>query len=402
MCYTFAMKKYKVIVAFTIDGTAGRECLSGIFNFINRGRPWIIKFFQDPQMLTPDFIRQQIEEGANGFITGFRTFNDSLRTLEKSQIPVVFTDYPKNERPDSRHDNFLIRMDDLTIGRNAAKYFYSRATFRSYAFIPTATAMRWSTFRERGYRLELGKHGIIPRKPKPHNDLKEFLLSLPKPAAVFASSDYDAIQTIETCHDIGVRIPDQLAILGVDNDELLCNSSRPTLSSIHPDHVSLGFQGAKALDYLMTKRRLPKSIPTAIQALKIVERDSSHIIPPAGHLIRDALTFIRENALKGISVDDVARELHVSKRLLYARFKQMQEEPIHQTLLNIRLGEVKRKLTHTSLPVKAIAEECGFGSGNRLSHLFKERFGLSPADYRVRSASSVSPRFPQKSKAVTR
>ena len=96
------MSRKNVIVAFTISSIAGRNCLSGVFDYVNSGHDWNIQFIQHPEELTKDFVRQAIKNGASGFITGFRTRTDGLRALEESYIPVVFTDYPDAKRPTVR------------------------------------------------------------------------------------------------------------------------------------------------------------------------------------------------------------------------------------------------------------------------------------------------------------
>ena len=381
------MKSKNVIVAFTLGGISGRNCLSGVFDFVNAGHDWKITFLQNPSELTGATVRHAVQVGIDGFITGFRERTEGMAALETADIPVVFTDYPRSETPDASHKNFLIRNDDISIGREGAKYLRSRGTFRSYAFIPTQTPTRWSTLRERGFRLQLSETGIMPLRLHSTDDMVRFLKWLPKPAAVMASTDYMAVQVIEVCHAAKLRVPEQIAVIGVDNDELLCNASRPTLTSIQPDHEGLGHAGAKILDCMMAGRKVPKSITTHIKSLGVIERDSTRIIPPAGYIIREALAFIRSNATKGINVDDVVKRIGVSRRLLYLRFQQMNGKSIHETILNARLEAAKRKLTTTSATLSQIATECGIGSANRLSHLFHDQFGIYPSDFRERQSS---------------
>ena len=381
------MSRKNVIVAFTISSIAGRNCLSGVFDYVNSGHDWNIQFIQHPEELTKDFVRQAIKNGASGFITGFRTRTDGLRTLEESYIPVVFTDYPRCETPDGSRLSHLICNDDIQIGREGAKHLRSRGAFRSYAFIPTPTHTRWSTLRERGFRLQLMEAGEIPARFNPSNNLQDFLSCLQKPAAIMAATDYVAIQTMEACKAANLSIPEQVAIIGVDNDELLCNSSRPTLTSIKPDHEGLGRLGAKILDCMMNGQKIPKTIPSQVMCLGVVERDSTRIVPPAGYIVRESLAFIRANATRGITVNDVIKHIGTSRRLLYLRFKQMTGKPIHETILDCRLEAAKRKLKQTNAPLSQIAKECGIGSANRLSHLFHERFGLYPCSFRKKSAS---------------
>ena len=378
------MATRKVIVAFTIDGSPGRDCLSGVFDFVNTGHDWNIQFVQDPNELTPLFVRKAVRDGVSGIITGFRERTDGLMELESAPLPVVFTDYPKNETPKPGCNNYLIRNDDIAIGREGARHLLARGTFQSFAFIPTQTRSRWSTLRERGFRLQLGESGIVPRKFQPGHELATFLAELPKPAAIMSATDYCAVQVIEACRTAKMSVPDQIAVVSVDNDELLCNTSRPTISSIQPDHEGLGRIGAEILDRMMSGRKPPRNTPTLVKSRGVIERDSTRVVPPAGYVLREALAYIRSDATKGIGVDDVVRHVGVSRRLLYLRFRQMHGKSIHETILDTRLAAAKRKLSETNLPLARIAADCGFGSANRLSHAFFEKFSTYPTAFRGR------------------
>ena len=382
------MNMKNVIAAFTIGNIAGRNCLSGMFDFVNEGYNWKIRYMQSPDELTPEVVTKAIADKVDGIITGFRKRSDGMDALEKANIPVVFTDYPRCGTPDISQHNQLICNDDIQIGREGAKHLRSRGAFRSYAFIPTPTHTRWSTLRERGFRLQLMEAGATPSRFDPSDNLENFLLCLQKPAAIMAATDYVAMQTMEACKAAHLSIPEQVAIIGVDNDELLCNSSRPTLTSIKPDHEGLGRLGAKILDCMMNGRKIPKTIPSKVMCLGVVERDSTRIVPPAGYIVRESLAFIRNNATHGITVNDVIKHVGVSRRLLYLRFKQMTGKPIYETILDCRLEAVRHKLKQTTASLSQIAKECGIGSANRLSHLFYERFGQYPCDFRKKSTST--------------
>lgn len=377
------MKTKNVIVALTIGSIAGRNCLSGVFDFVNAGHPWKIRYMQNPDELTPDVVKHAATNGIDGVITGFRERTEGMAALENSPIPVVFTDYPRNEAPDASRHNFLIRNDDIAIGREGVKHLISRGTFRSYAFVPTPAPTRWSTLRERGFRLQVAESGQMPRRfNSQKDDLVRFLSGLQRPTAVMAATDYMAVQVIEACNAAKLSVPEQIAVIGVDNDELLCTASRPTLTSIKPDHEGLGRFGARILDCMMAGRKVPKSISTHVKSLGVVERDSTRTVPPAGYIMREALAYIRSNAAKGIGVDDVVKHIGVSRRLLYLRFQQMNGKSIHETILDTRLEVVKHKLKQTTAPLSQIAAECGFSSANRLSHLFFGRFSVYPSDFR--------------------
>ena len=179
-----------------------------------------------------------------------------------------------------------------------------------------------------------------------------------------------------------MRIPRQVAVLGVDNDELLDESSDPPLSSIMPDHEKLGFVAARELERLMSvpKRRSPA--PFLARPVKIVERESALACSPAAHLLTRATDFIRKNATKGIRVDDVARFLGVSRRLADLRFQQFSGESINEMITNCKLEAVKKLLATTTRPIKIVSEACGYSDLAYLKTLFKRRYGCTMRDWR--------------------
>ena len=126
-----SMRSKNVIVAFTIGNIAGRNCLSGVFDFVNAGHDWKLEFLQNPGELTPDTVENAVRNRVDGIITGFRERTDGMTALESAPVPVVFTDYPRNETPNGSSNNFLIRNDDIAIGREGARHLLARGTFRS-------------------------------------------------------------------------------------------------------------------------------------------------------------------------------------------------------------------------------------------------------------------------------
>jgi LacI family transcriptional regulator len=178
-------------------------------------------------------------------------------------------------------------------------------------------------------------------------------------------------------------VPEQVALIGVENDEFVCNCSRPSLSSIQPANRDVGYRAAVELDRLM--RGIPGDWRVVLRnpVEKLVERESSRVLPPAGHLIRDALAYIRENACNGLRASDVSRHLHVSRRLLDLRFNQIQKSSVLDAITEVRINEAKRRLEKTGDSMSEIATACGYRSAARLSKAFRARTGLTPSDWRA-------------------
>ena len=372
----------KVIVSLSSNSIAARECFIGVFNYVNEGHDWQMRIIPSPQEITPKTVADALRDGVNGILTGIDRDTPGFRAIVESGIPVAFINTPPNWRPVTGHPIAVLHNDDMSIGRIGAEFFHKIGRFRSYAFVPTEEKTFWSTYRKRGFRTALATHSIQSTTyNRRKSSLEEWLVSLPKPVAVMAVSDRVAIGVVEACSRTGLSIPAQVAILGVDNDELYCVNSRPTLSSVHPNHVELGRRAAESLDRMM--RRGVGRRTVFVPPIRIVERESTRTIPPAGHLIQQALDFIRQRYGDGIGVRDVAKHLHVSEPLLRLRFRQMQGRSVRDTLLGVRLDEAKKLLAETRLPISEVARKCGFASTCRMVHFFTERTGVPPSAWRA-------------------
>ena len=213
--------------------------------------------------------------------------------------------------------------------------------------------------------------------------LDDWIMALDKPAAVMATNDVTGTRVIEACHTARIDVPGQVAVIGVDNDEIVCNGIRPTLSSLHPNHVELARRAAEELDRIMRgKRKTGTTI--LVPPLGIIERASTKKIPPAGALIKSALAYISAHATEGITAADVARHLKVSRELLRFRFRTMYGKSVRDQILDVRFSAVNNLLATTDYDLGYISTHTGFSSANFLSHAYKDKFGCSPSEFRKR------------------
>jgi len=172
-------------------------------------------------------------------------------------------------------------------------------------------------------------------------------------------------------------------VLGIDNDVLLCEATRPTLSSLHIDPESLGAAAAGELSRLFRAKAPPKQIRRVVDTrIRVAERESTHPVAPAAHLIEAALAFITQHREEPLSVKDVVRHLGVSRRLVDLRFRQFAGETVLQAITRIRLEEAAARIRKTPGPVSRIARTLGFADISYFTALFGKRFGLSPTAYR--------------------
>ena len=378
--YTLGMKR--VLVASTIKGIAGRNCLSGVFDYVNGGRDWSIRFLQDSQSLGAREVRSVVAAGIDGVIACLRELDEAYRILAESGVPMVQIHDPDPDRAISRPRGYAkLLNDDVATGRLAVRHFLERGAFNSFGFVPTPERTAWSVRRERGFRLELASSFQVVLTPRKHS-LEDFISSMAKPVALFCATDVEAVNALAACRKLRLNVPRQVAVLGVDDDDILCESCRPTLSSIRTDDFALGKCAARELDRMMRRPSKPSPRQILVAPKGVTLRDSTRTVSPAAHLIRNGLSFIKRNAASGITVADVVRHLGVSPSLARTRFASVHGKSIRNVILDERLSIAKRLLKTTRQPIGSIARRSGFGSACRMSHFFIERLGMSPAAWR--------------------
>ena len=387
------MKRTKrVAIVLRMSGTAGRDILTGIFYFTRSNSNWRTRLFQMPDEFTPDAFKTEMAVGLDGIIASEPGPDETARLVRESGVPVSFIGDPGPILSERKDHIAFTRNDDEMIGRMGANYLASLGQRRSYGFVPTVSNQYWSASRLKGFSAALAAKktnvdvfispGAAAGSREDLAALRDWLAALPKPAAVMASWDTRATQVLAMCKDAQIKIPNQVAVLGVDNDELLDESSDPPISSILPNHEQLGYAAARVLNNLMSGRHARSSAPFLVKPVKIVERESAVASAPAAHLLSRATAYIRKNAAKGIKVKDVADFLGVSRRLADLRFQQFSGETINETITRHRLDAVKKFLATTNRPIKTISEECGYTDPSYLKVLFKRRFGCTMREWR--------------------
>ena len=210
--------------------------------------------------------------------------------------------------------------------------------------------------------------------------LAKWLKSLPKPVGIFTATDIRARNVIETCKHANLKIPEEVAIVGVDNDELFCEMTSPKLSSVAIDAEGAGYESAKALHRLMQGE---KTVPmTFFGAQRVVSRRSSDVFLVDDLLVREAVGFIRDHYTLPITVQDVAKTLDVSRRQLEIRFKKVLGRSLFGEIKKRRLHQVRNLLTETDFSLDEIAELSGFQSKNYLVNVFRKEFGTTMMAFR--------------------
>lgn len=375
-------RKNVLILLWSSTISSGRDFLAGFARRARHRRDWNLHLRISKKTLEPNILHAIKLGGYHGIVTD----EDSYNSIPKGVIPeetsvVVFGTY----NPAAPENVVFVQNDNAAIGRFGGQYLFNLGKFRSFGFVPTEVEHGWARIRAEAFSKEIARHRAESRVFD-HNDrstsLKAWLASLPKPAAVMAACDTTALEVIETCKRTKLAIPGQLSILGVDNDELLCEFDNPTISSVLPRHDTVGEMAVTALAKMFRNPRTSKPRVTICDKQTVVERESTAPLSPATHLITSALAFIRQNATKAITTDDVVRHLGVSRSLAALRFREYQGETIREVILRTRLEEVKKRLSTTQLSVTKVARVCGFTDIPHLQMVFKKHFGVPMGKWR--------------------
>jgi LacI family transcriptional regulator len=211
--------------------------------------------------------------------------------------------------------------------------------------------------------------------------LCDWIKNLPKPVGIMACFDILGRQVLEACRQIEAAVPDDVAVVGVDNDELLCELADPPLSSVAPDAHRTGYVAAELLDQLMSGKSVPPH-GHFIEPLAVVVRASSDVLAIEDPDVSHAMRFIRERACDGINVQDVLQSVPLSRRVLEGRFRKLVGRTPHEEIDRVRLDRVKELLRESELPLTEIAVRTGYEHVEYLSVVFKKRTGQPPSEYR--------------------
>ena len=385
-------RSFRVLVSAWISRVGGRDTLTGIFRYIAKNPSWQLTIAQNNEEFTPDLVRTAKDKGFDGIIATIPGSEETLSALTETPLPVVIKNVRSQMFGARRGPTTFIYNDNESIGRLAANMFLKNGHYASFAYVPEFDE-EWCKERGDSFCARLAENGAdcrvfgseaFPRNPSSDKDrLATFLKGLPKPAAVYASTDQCALHVLEVSSSAGISIPHQMSLLGTDNDEFLTLHTAPPISSILPGHVAMGFKAASELAKLMRGNHAKfKHNSIYISPVSVIERASTRPTLPATTLISNIKAYISAHSCERISVTDVVSHVGVSRSLAEIRFRQIEGKSIRQAIEERRLREAAQLLKKSTLSIKEIAKRCGFSGQNRLSHVFKVRFGLAPKHYR--------------------
>jgi LacI family transcriptional regulator len=369
-------------VALLIETSNGyaRGLLEGIIGYLRDHDPWLIALPEQRRGESPPAWLKRWN--GDGIIARIET-PEIARAIARTGLPTVDV---SAARPLSTVP--WVETDDAAIARLAFDHFLQRGLKR-LAFVGDGQ-FKWSQFRQHHFVSAAEAHAIpmdvfaaapqlsaLQRRDR----LRRWLLKLPRPCGVFACYDIQAQQVLDLCRELSLRVPEDLAVLGVDNDPLLCNLCSPPLSSVIPDSYLTGYTAAALLTAQLQGQTVPPQA-TLIPPLGVETRRSTDMLAIEDTEVARALAVIRERACEAIDVADVLRQVGISRRVLESRFRRWVGHTPHAEIVRVRLDRVQQLLLDTDLPLAAIADRTGFAYPEYLSAVFRRQHGMSPSEYR--------------------
>jgi LacI family transcriptional regulator len=370
-----------------------REFLGGVARYARKHGPW---GFQISAGESEQVMSGARPWGADGIIARISD-RHMAETILKSRVPTIMLG-SSDER--LLPEGSLISLVDVSsnaeqVAQLAVDYFLRRR-LRGFAYVGVE-GRSWSRRRCEAFVTQLGAKGLevcVFQRPRCEaawetelQEIAKWLLTLPQPVGLFACDDDRGRLVVEACRAAGLRVPEDVAVLGVDNDAVFCELSDPPLSSIALNAESAGYRAAELLDDMMNGHtRASREI--RVQAVRVVTRRSTEVVAVDDTEVSAALKIIHQHHgstnVKDMRVMDVVNELSVSRRSLEKRFKSLMGRTLLDEIQLVRLDHAKRLLLETTHPVATIAKMSGFGNVPYFCKFFNERTGMTPRRFRVR------------------
>lgn len=389
-------------VIVVLDTAFDRNFRRGILRYMKLHGPYGIEFSSESDLRarldSPSASADFANTGIIGHIWGEALF----ARLASMEMPVSFISgahRPYTEAMSRNRCSSCI-TDERTASRLAADFLAARKCYASYGFVGYIFRLDagWSQLRMNYFKEALSKAErtcevfTVGKQdttfPAQMRRLTAWLKAIPKPAAVLVANDMCAVTLLERCRSLGINVPNEVSILGVDNDADLCQTLTPTLSSVDCGLDVAGYMAMEMLDDLLRGRRSTgeqKVCPCS----GVVERGSTDISFGSNAHVSRAKAFIAQNVCNELSVQDVARHCGTSRSYLERKFRDVESQSVLHFIHKTKLDRVASLLVETSLPFGEIAMRCGFATFARLCILFKKHYGMTMREYRMRNPTRI-------------
>lgn len=378
---------YKVILLLDFGEEYSKALLKGISKYSIENGHWSfcrMPLYYRETMGVKGILEWAKEWKADGIIG--QLYNEMEEEFNESPIPIIAQDFKERFK----------KIPNITglyrqTGKMGAEYFLKKG-YNNFAFYGFNNIV-WSRERAEGFETTVKKAGFqvdyFEHKKARSTDiwyyksksLSKWLNNLPKPIALMACDDNQGVHITEACKHNQIRVPQEVAVLGVDNDVMLCELSDPPLSSIELDIEKGGYNAARILDLMIQSGvKFFRDIP--VPPLKVITRSSTDIFASNDEKVADALDFIHRNIETNLQVTDVVKEVPMSRRSLEKRFLEVTGMPVYKYISNLRIEKMAEKLISTDRTIFEIALDMGLQDSKNIARQFKLVMGFTPVEYR--------------------
>ncbi|MDB5326066.1 MAG: transcriptional regulator [Phycisphaerales bacterium] len=358
----------------------GRQILRGVSDYAKVHGPWLFYLPSDEFDAMPD----PHEWEGDGIIAQPHQNSKFIDQLKASGVPVVSLSGP----PGNGYCPTVLPNHHGVV-EQAIQHFRERG-FTKFGYCGDADVSPWSRigalFIEKLAELGFDCHQYDPAAEEVERNqrlthLARWLRSLPKPTALLAKSDSQAREVLDACRIECLQVPDEVAVLGVNNDDLICELANPPLSSVIHNARRIGYEAAAMLDKMLNKQPI-ETMDISVDPMGVKSRQSTDLLAIEDIEVAKAVRYIRDNASHGIRVQDVLGQVAVSRRALEMRFRNVVGRPPHEEIRRVQLQRVKDLLVTTDYKLERVAELCGFSTAQYLAGLFHRETGMTPGTFR--------------------
>ncbi len=382
------MKRILILIDYSSEFS--RRLLRGLIQYSKDHGPWL--FYRLPTYYKTMYGKEGIVEWAKSWKADAilaKWDHEGTNLLSTLNIPVVLQNFK------SRSPYFSnLTGDYYGTGEMAAKFFIKRR-FRNFAFYGNKDVI-WSQERAEGFRSEVEKVGgnyyyfeseDLGGKEwsSKHIEMDEWLLSLPKPVGLFACDDDFALRISQICRINSIKIPEEISLLGVDNDDLICNLSDPPISSIVTDVEKGGYETGRLIDRML-KEEINEPFDIIVKPARIELRKSTEKYDISNDYISEVVNYIEDNFTKEINIESLTELVPLSRRNLEVKFKEEMGTTIYQFILNCRIDYFADLLISSERTLYDMALESGFNDCKNISRIFKKHKGYTPVEYKNKFA----------------
>lgn len=406
-------------IAVVVDPSTshGRELAAGAVQYAREVGDWRVVVAEGRDWTPPDALAGDVD----GIVASFDD-PSLVAAIRGRRLPAVAVGRndpnprgegrgtARNGRPSAGMRIPFVTTDDEKIAELAAAHLLDRG-LRGFAF--HGDASDWAAERCRAFERRIAAAGFPCARLLAADDraaLAAWLEGLPKPVGMMACDDSRARDVLEACRDRGLRVPDDVAVIGVDDDEFVCELVDPTLTSVAQASRRIGYEAARLLDRLLRPRRFsgadrrPSPVPRRllVEPTGVVPRRSTATLAVTDPVVAEVIRVVRARACDGLSITELVRMTGLSRWVLDDRFKRSVGHSIHDDMINVKLAEAQRLAAATDLPLKTVARRAGFRAVSYMTTVFRRHLATTPARFRRAHQRGLVQAAPEPSEPVGR